>query len=181
MLILTFNKEKVRLELPFLTVGVKNMKRFSVITIVCLVSYLAAPVSLFASGSGHHSHGHDESAVSSGENITHKETRDGVDAYLEFSKPEKRTETPSGDFFSKCLVKASLKDSKTGKSLKPTRLVLRATKGHDQFGEAVVFSVNDDNVMQASLFVKEQGEHHYLLIADIEDVGVKEFHFHHDF
>mgnify|MGYP000300593504 CR=1 FL=1 len=39
----------------------------------------------------------------------------------------------------------------------------------------------EENRMQADLFVKKKGEQHYLLIAEIEGVGVKEFHFHHTF
>lgn len=156
------------------------MKKFSIIALVCLGLNIACAVSVFASGGGHHSHGH-EAEVGPGENVTHKDTQGGVDAYLEFCKSEKPKTASSDESFLKCVVKASLKDSKSGKSITPSRLILRTTKGHDQFGEALVFSVNEHNVLETNLFVKEKGEHHYLLIADIEGVGIKEFHFHHMF
>ena len=81
----------------------------------------------------------------------------------------------------KCSIRAFLKDPESGKYLQPSKIVLRATTGHDQFGKAVVFAPDGDNRMKTELFVKEKGEQHYLLIAEIEGVGVKEFHFHHTF
>lgn len=157
------------------------MKNCSICAILFLLLCATSTISVLASGSGHHSHSHEESAVSTNENVTHKDSQGGIDAYLEFTKAEMPGSKTLGDFFAKCIVKATLKDSKSGKSITPSRLVLRATKGHDHFGEALVFSVEEDNVMQTSLFVKGKGEHHYLLIADIEGIGVKEFHFHHTF
>ncbi len=84
-------------------------------------------------------------------------------------------------FLVKCHARAYLKDSKTGESIEPSKIVLRATVGHDQFGEAMVFEPVNGDKMQTELIVKSKGEHHYLLIAEIEGVGVKEFHFHHTF
>jgi nitrite reductase/ring-hydroxylating ferredoxin subunit len=135
-----------------------------------------------ASGSGNHSHGHQPVEKSLGNDaVTYKDSKDGVDAYLEFCDFKGFAGKEAKEFVVKCNTRAYLKDSKTGAALEPSKLLLRATIGHDQFGEAMIFSPVNDNKMQTELFVKKKGEHHYLLIAEIEGVGIKEFHFHHTF
>jgi hypothetical protein len=137
---------------------------------------------LCASGGGHHSHDHPSAHKSPDDNtIRYRDSQDGVDAYLEFHDLKRLTGDDPKSFFARCQVGAYLIDSQTGEDLEPTKILLRATIGHDQFGEAVIFTPADDQKMAAELFVKHRGEYHYLLIAEIEGVGVKEFHFHHTF
>ena len=139
-------------------------------------------VPVFAAGSGNHSHGHQEAEVGDDNDvIAHKDSKDGIDAYLEFRDFEGSAGTESKEFIVKCKVQAFLKNADNGQYMNPSKLVLRATIGHDQFGEAMVLIPVEGNRMQADLFVKKKGEQHYLLIAEIEGVGVKEFHFHHTF
>ena len=158
------------------------MKRISLTIVLCLVSFFLSTGSLFASGSGSHSHNLDAVQQDTDDTVSiYKDSQEGVDAYLEFFDVKDLTDREQKDFFLKCHVRAFLKGSRTGEYLQPLKLVLRATIGHDQFGEATVFLPTKGNRMQADLFVKNKGEQHYLLIAEIEGVGVKEFHFHHTF
>ena len=156
------------------------MKSFKFQIVFCLSVLLLMPVYSVASGSGHRSHGHDALEKGSEGAIVYKENKQGVDAYLEFSDITDLTNSGTG-LLVKCRVTAALKASKTKQALQPTRLVLRATIGHDQFGDAMIFTPSDDNKMQTELFVKNAGEQHYLLVAEIEGFGVREFHFHHTF
>ena len=158
------------------------MKRIVISTALCLFVALLGSSYAFASGTGNHSHGHHSvEKGSDSEASTYKDSKDGVDAYLEFRDFKDSTNSSDKEFLVKCHVRAYLRDSETGDSLLPSKLILRATIGHDQFGEALVFAPVDDNKMQTDLFVKKKGEHHYLLIVEIEGLGVKEFHFHHTF
>lgn len=158
------------------------MKRFLVSAAVGFgFAFLASGV-VSASGGGGHSHDHHAVQKSADETtITYKDSNDGVEAFLEFCAVNDSTRESKNGFFVKCHAKAYLRDAKTGEPITPSKLVLRATTGHDQFGEAMVFAPASDAKMQTELFVKHKGEHHYLLIAEIEGTGVKEFHFHHTF
>ena len=69
----------------------------------------------------------------------------------------------------------------TGDNLQTSKILLRATIGPDQFGEAMVFTPDDNDKMQTELFVKNKVDQQYLLIAEIKGVGVKKLHFHHKF
>ena len=158
------------------------MSKVTISIVVLILGTVLCCVPVFAAGSGNHSHGHQEVKVGQDKNvITHKDSKDGIDAYLEFCDFEGSAGTESKEFIIKCHVRAFLKNAETGQYLTPSKLVLRATIGHDQFGEAMVLIPVEGNRMQADLFVKKKGEQHYLLISEIEGVGVKEFHFHHTF
>lgn len=158
------------------------MRQIFFLTALCLGFLLYASSPLFASGSGQHSHDHPSAHKSSQDSIIrYHDSKDGIDAYLEFHDIELLTGDDPNSFLAKCLVGASLKDAQSGEKLQPSKIVLRATLGHDKFGEAVIFTPAGDKKMSAEVFVKHKGEHHYLLIAEIEGVGVKEFHFHHTF
>lgn len=158
------------------------MKNVAMKVLLCLSIALLSSSYVCASGSGSHSHDHHAAQKGSdNEAITYKDSKDGVDAYLEFCDLRDLAGNGRKDFLLKCHAKAYLRDSRTGENLQPSKIVLRATSGHDQFGEAMVFTPGDDNKMQTELYVKNKGEQHYLLIAEIEGVGVKEFHFHHTF
>ena len=157
----------------------------SKITISIIVTVLGAVlfcVPVFASGGGSHSHDHQEVEAGQDNNvIAYKDSQGGIDAYIEFSDFEGSAGTEAAVFFVKCQVRAFLKDAETGQYLTPSKLALRATIGHDQFGEAMVLLPVGEDRMQTDLFVKKKGEHHYLLIAEIVGLGVREFHFHHTF
>lgn len=158
------------------------MKRIVKNAVLCL-GIVFIPFSFaHASGSGKHSHDHhavDKSSDNAA--IVYRDSKDGVDAYLEFCDFKNVADNGDKGFLVKCHARAYFRDSKTGENLQPAKLLLRATTGHDQFGEAMIFVPVADNKMQTELFVKKKGEQHYLLIAEIEGVGVKEFHFHHTF
>lgn len=158
------------------------MNGFVMKAVLCFFVALLGSSYVYASGTGKHAHGHHAvEKGSDGEVVTYKDTKDGVDAYLQLCDFKDLTSRSDKGFLVKCHAKAYLSDSETGDSLQPSKLILRATIGHDKFGEALVFSPVDDNKMQTELFVKKKGKHHYLLIAEIEGLGVKEFHFHHEF
>jgi hypothetical protein len=161
--------------------GVK-MSKFTISMVALILGTVLCCVPVCASGSGSHSHGHQEAGA--GEDnavIVHKDSKDGIDAYLEFCDFDGGSNSQSKGFIVKCNVRAFLKNAETGQYLTPSKLVLRATIGHDQFGEAMALLPVEENRMQTDLFVKKKGEQHYLLTAEIEGVGVKEFHFHHTF
>lgn len=83
---------------------------------------------VFAAGSGNHSHGHQEAGASKDNNvIVQKDSKDGIDAYLEFCDFERISTSESKEFIVKCHVRAFLKDAETGQYLLPPRLALRAT------------------------------------------------------
>ena len=144
-----------------------------------LVSVLTFSCSaVLASGSGHYSHDnnqietHDKTGV-----ITYKESSDGIDAYLELKVPFKK-KTPKG-FIAKCEIQVFLKKVETGEHIKATKLALRTTVGHGQFGEAKALLPAGEDRMGTDIILKEQGEHHFLILADIPGVGSRKFHFHH--
>lgn len=156
------------------------MSKRIIASVVVLVSAVLFSVPVLASGSGHHSHEPEVTKVASDANvITYKDSKDGIDAYLEFCDFVSSKESASKGFVVKCHVKAFLKNAETGHYVTPTKLALRATVGHDQFGEAKVMLPVEDDRLQTDLIVKKKGEQHYLLIAEIPEVGVREFHFHH--
>ena len=158
------------------------MTKITVSAILLSLSALLLGAQDFASGSGHHSHGDQDLQVTTEANIvTYQDSKDGIDAYLEFSDFEAHGGGDSKGFIVKCQVRAFIKDSKAGVYMTPSKMALRATIVHDQFGEAIVFFPVEDNRMQADLYVKNKGEQHYLLIVEIAGDGVKEFHFHHTF
>ena len=158
------------------------MSKFTISTIVLILGTVLCCVPVFAAGSGNHSHDHQEAeAGKDNDVIAYKSSKDGIDAYLEFCDFEGSAGTESKVFFVKCHVRAFLKDAETGQYLTPSKLMLRATIGHDQFGEAMVLLPVEGNRMQTEVFAKKKGEQHYLLIAEIDGVGVREFHFHHTF
>jgi hypothetical protein len=158
------------------------MKSLVMRTVLCVFIGFLGSGYVSASGSGNYSHDHNAVEKSpDSEAITYKDSRDGIDAYLEFYDFKELTGSNDKGFLAKSRAKAYLRDSVTGDNLRLSKLVLRATIGHDQFGEAMVFVPANDDKMKTELFVKKKGQHHYLLIAEVEGVGVKEFHFHHTF
>ena len=135
-----------------------------------------------ASGSGHHSHGPASSATEDGSGaVTYKDTKDGIDAYLKFknSGPEQTSQTQG--FVVVCEATAYLQDAATGERLQVAKIALRATSDHGVFGQAKALVPAGNGRVRTTLFIKERGEEHFLLIADIPGLGVKKFHFHHSF
>lgn len=135
---------------------------------------------VLASGSGDNSHdnnqteSHDKSEV-----ITYKVSSEGIDAYLELNVLFKK-KTSTG-FVAKCDILVSLKKGENGEYLNATKLALRYTVGHGEFGEAkALLPVSKDRV-GTDILLKEQGKYHFLILADIPRVGSREFHFHHTF
>jgi hypothetical protein len=158
------------------------MSKFTMSILVLVSGAVLFGTPVYASGSGSHSHDHQEVKAGQDNNaIIYKDSQGGIDAYIEFFDFDGNIGTEVTTFFVKCKVQAFLKDAETGQHLNPSRLALRATIGHDQFGAAMVMLPVGENRMQTDLFVKKRGEHHYLLIAEIDGAGVREFHFHHTF
>ncbi len=135
---------------------------------------------VLASGSGHHSHDnnqietHDKTDV-----ITYKDSSDGIDAYLEVNVSFKK-KTSKG-FVAKCDIRVFLKKVETEEYIKATKLALRSTVGHGKFGEAKALLPVGKDRMGTDIVLKEQGKHHFLILADIPGVGSRKFHFHHMF
>lgn len=153
------------------------MEKFiTVLTGLLIFSVFSIATSL-ASGAGH-SHGHHST---DSDYAVYKDSQGGIDAYLEIRDVKITDAKPSDDYLVKCDVRAYLQDSNTGLAVAFKRLALRTTVDHGKFGAAKAMVQIDEHKYGTDLFITEPGEHHYLLIADIPDVGSKQFHFHHVF
>ena len=157
------------------------MKISLIKTILCLAVVALEVCSSYASVSGSHSHGDRSAEKTLASPIIYKDSLFVIDACLEFYCFEDLAGDDKKNFLVKFKAKSYLKDSKNGKKIEPSKLFLRATISHNQFGEAIFFKPVSDDKMEAEMLVINKGEQHYLLIAEIEGVGVKEFHFHHIF
>jgi hypothetical protein len=133
-----------------------------------------------ASGSGHRSHENNQiDTHDKGDVITYKDSSGGIDAYLELNVPFKK-KTSKG-FVAKCDIRVFLEKVETGEYIKATKLALRSTIGHGEFGEAKALMPVGKDRMGTDIVLKEQGKHHFLILADIPSIGSRKFHFHHTF
>ncbi len=155
------------------------MVRSAKTALICAIMSLLC-VETFAAGSGSHSHGHQE--VENAANIvTYVDSKDGVEAYLEVCDrklPEKGKWT---GFVVKCDLRAYFKDTSTGEIISVAKVAIRSTANHGQFGEARALERAADKKFGTYLLIKDRGQQHFLLIADIPGVGKRNFHFHHTF
>ncbi len=158
------------------------MLRISPILPLLVVAIFFTCSAAFASGKNNHSHDHHSDKTKGGtSSITYKESKDGIDAYLEFSNLSVENKDKSSKFVAKCDVRAFLKNAKSGESVETRKMALRRTNNHGDFGEAKALLPVDQGGLGGVIILKERGLHHFLLIADISDAGTKEFHFHHAF
>ena len=158
------------------------MRRISTCTMLIAAITVLSSSLLMASGSGHHSHGPVSSAAADKSGVvTYKDTRDGIEAYLEFNNSGPEQASEAQDFLVVCEATAYLQDAATGARLQVAKSALRATGDHGVFGETKALVPAGNGRMRTTLFIKERGEKHFLLIAVIPGLGAKEFHFHHVF
>ena len=117
----------------------------------------------------------------SGEDImTYKNSNDGVDAFLVFHEFDNGTESQEG-FALMCQVSAILKDAETGTLINRARLALRDETSNNKLSIPQALVRVAEESMQTKLFVSDKGTRHYVLVAQIEGLGLREFKFQHTF
>ncbi len=135
---------------------------------------------VLASGNGHHSHDNNQIETNNKTDvITYKDRSDGIDAHLELDVPFKK-KTSKG-FVAKCNIRVFLRNVESGGEIKATKLALRYTIDHGEFGEAKALLPVGKDSLGTDIVLKGQGNYHFLVLADIPQIGSLKFHFHHTF